>query len=33
MPEISADKIIGKTLFAKKQLTRLNSSLVKIGTS
>jgi len=32
MPEISADKIIGKTLFAKKNLTRLNSSLVKIGT-
>lgn len=32
MPEISADKIIGKTLFAKKDLTRLNSSLVKIGT-
>jgi hypothetical protein len=32
MPEISADKIIGKTLFAKKELTRLNSSLVKIGT-
>ena len=32
MPEISADKIIGKTLFAKKDLTRLNSALVKIGT-
>jgi hypothetical protein len=32
MPEITADKIIGKTLFAKKDLTRLNSSLVKIGT-
>ena len=32
MPEITADKIIGKTLFAKKNLTRLNSSLVKIGT-
>ena len=32
MPEINADKIIGKTLFAKKNLTRLNSSLVKIGT-
>ena len=32
MPEITADKIIGKTLFAKKDLTRLNSALVKIGT-
>jgi hypothetical protein len=32
MPEITADKIIGKTLFAKKDLNRLNSSLVKIGT-
>ena len=32
MPEITADKIIGKTLFAKKDLSRLNSSLVKIGT-
>lgn len=32
MPEITADKIIGKTLFAKKDLTRLNSNLVKIGT-
>ena len=32
MPEITADKIIGKTLFAKKNLIRLNSSLVKIGT-
>ena len=32
MPEITADKIIGKTLFAKKNLNRLNSSLVKIGT-
>jgi hypothetical protein len=32
MPEITADKIIGKTLFAKKNLTRLNGSLVKIGT-
>jgi hypothetical protein len=32
MPEITADKIIGKTLFAKKDLTRLNASLVKIGT-
>ena len=32
MPEITADKIIGKTLFAKKNLTRLNSLLVKIGT-
>jgi hypothetical protein len=31
MPEITADKIIGKTLFAKKDLTRLNSALVKIG--
>lgn len=32
MPEISADKIIGKTLYAKKNLDRLNGSLVKIGT-
>ena len=32
MPEITADKIIGNTLFAKKDLIRLNSSLVKIGT-
>lgn len=32
MPEITADKIIGKTLFAKKDLTRLNSNFVKIGT-
>ncbi len=32
MPEITADKIIGKTLFAKKNLSRLNSNLVKIGT-
>lgn len=32
MPEITADKIIGKTLFAKKDLSRLNSNLVKIGT-
>ena len=32
MPKITADKIIGKTLFAKKDLIRLNSSLVKIGT-
>ena len=32
MPEITADKIIGKTLFAKKDLNRLNSALVKIGT-
>lgn len=32
MPEITADKIIGKTLFAKKDLTRLNSAMVKIGT-
>ena len=32
MPEITADKIIGKTLFAKKDLIRLNSNLVKIGT-
>lgn len=32
MPEITADKIIGKTLFAKKNLDRLNSSFVKIGT-
>lgn len=32
MPEITADKIIGKTLFAKKNLDRLNSNFVKIGT-
>jgi hypothetical protein len=32
MPEITADKIIGKTLFAKKQLDKLNFDLVKIGT-
>ena len=32
MPEITADKIIGKTLFAKKNLTRLGSGLTKIGT-
>jgi hypothetical protein len=31
MAEISADKIIGKTLFAKKSLDKLNSSLQKIG--
>ena len=31
MPEISADKIIGKTLYAKRQLNKLNSSLQKIG--
>lgn len=32
MPETTADKLIGKTLFAKKDLSRLNSNLVKIGT-
>jgi 1-aminocyclopropane-1-carboxylate deaminase/D-cysteine desulfhydrase-like pyridoxal-dependent ACC family enzyme len=32
MPELSADKIIGKTLYAKRQLDKLNSSLQKIGT-
>lgn len=32
MPEISADKIIGQTLYAKRQLDKLNSSLQKIGT-
>jgi hypothetical protein len=32
MPELSADKIIGKTLFAKKQLEKLNSNLTNIGT-
>jgi hypothetical protein len=32
MPELSADKIIGKTLFAEKQLDKLNSNLSKIGT-
>ena len=31
MPEITADKIIGKTLFAKRKLDKLNSSLQKIG--
>jgi hypothetical protein len=31
MPELSADKIIGKTLFAAKQLDKLNASLQKIG--
>ena len=31
MPELSADKIIGKTLYAKRQLDKLNSSLQKIG--
>jgi hypothetical protein len=31
MPEVTADKIIGKTLFAAKQLDKLNSNLVKIG--
>ena len=31
MPEISADKIIGKTLFAKKKVDKLNYSLQKIG--
>jgi hypothetical protein len=32
MPEVNAGQIIGKTLFAKKQLDKLNSSLQKIGT-
>ena len=32
MPEITADKIIGKTLFAKRKLDKLNSSLQKVGT-
>jgi hypothetical protein len=31
MPEITADKIIGKTLFAKKKIDKLNYSLQKIG--
>lgn len=31
MSEITADKIIGKTLFARRQLDRLNTSLQKIG--
>ena len=31
MPGISADNIIGKTLFAKKQIDKLNSLLQKIG--
>jgi hypothetical protein len=32
MPEITADKIIGKTLYANKTIEKLNSSLQKIGT-
>ena len=32
MPEVGADKIIGKTLFAKRQVDKLNTSLQKIGT-
>jgi hypothetical protein len=32
MPEISADKIIGKTLYAKKKLEKLTSGLTPIGT-
>jgi len=31
MAELSADKIVGKTLFAAKQLDKLNASLQKIG--
>ena len=31
MPELSADKIIGKTLFAAKQVEKLNSNLTNIG--
>lgn len=31
MPEISADKIIGRNLYAKKSIPKLNTSLVVIG--
>ena len=31
MPELNASQIIGKTLFAAKQLDKLNASLNKIG--
>lgn len=31
MPPITADKIIGKQLFAKKQIDKLNSLLEKVG--
>lgn len=31
MPEITADKIIGRTLYAAKTLDKLNSNLQKIG--
>ena len=31
MPEINADKIIGRTLFASRQLEKLNSALQKTG--
>ena len=31
MPSISADKIIGRNLYAKKLIPKLNSSLVQIG--
>lgn len=31
MPQITADKIIGKQLFAKKQIDKLNSLLEKVG--
>lgn len=31
MPEVSADKIIGKNLYAKKRIDKLNYSLQKIG--
>jgi len=31
MPEITADKVIGKTLFARKKIDKLNYSLQKIG--
>jgi hypothetical protein len=32
MPQITADQIIGKTLFAAKTLDKLNASLQKTGT-
>lgn len=31
MPSISADKIIGRNLYAKKSIPKLNASLVQIG--
>ena len=31
MPEVTADKIIGKNLYAKKRIDKLNLSLKKVG--